>query len=165
MPEISAVIITFNEERNIKRCIESVVGVADEIIVVDSFSTDKTAGICAKFDVRFIQTNFRGYVEQKNHALSLASCPVVLSPGADEALSPELERSIHGVKENWKYDGYYFNRRNNYCGKWLRYTSRHPDRKLRLWDKTKGRWGGLNPHDKVIIRVRLSFQAGPGRVS
>ncbi len=162
MPEISAVIITFNEENNIGRCLESVKKVADEIVVVDSFSTDKTAEICSNYNVRFVQSDFRGYIEQKNLALSLAGCPVVLSLDADEALSPELERSIVEVKNNWRYDGYYFNRLNNYCGRWMRYTSRYPDRKLRLWDKTKGRFGGTNPHDKVLMDKgsKVSFLRG-----
>ncbi len=162
MPEISVIIITYNEEKNIGRCLTSVERIADEIIVVDSFSTDNTAEICNSFRVNFFQTIFRGYIEQKNYALSLASCPVVLSLDADEALSPELERSIVGVKNNWKYDGYYFNRLNKYCGRWMRYTSRYPDRKLRLWDRTRGRFGGTNPHDRVLMDKgsRVSFLKG-----
>ncbi len=151
MPEISAVIITFNEEKNIERCLKSLERVADEIIVVDSFSTDSTREICERFSVKFIQNSFGGYIEQKNFALSLARYRLVLSLDADEALSPGLEESVLRVKSELKYDGYYINRRNNYYGKWIRFTSRYPDRKLRLWDKTKGSWGGLNPHDKVIM--------------
>lgn len=162
MPEISAVIITFNEEKSIGRCLESVEKVADEIVVVDSFSCDKTAEICSRFNVRFFQVAFKGYIEQKNLALSMANCPVVLSLDADEALSPELEKSILDVKDNWRYEGYYFNRLNKYCGRWMRYTSRYPDRKLRLWDRTKGSFGGMNPHDKVIMDKgsRVSFLKG-----
>ena len=162
MPEISAVIITFNEEKNIERCLKSLERVADEIVVVDSFSTDNTREICGRFNVKFVQNSFGGYIEQKNFALTQAKFPVVLSLDADEALSPNLEESVLKVKGDWKYDGYYFNRLNNYYGKWIRYTSRYPDRKLRLWDKTKGSWGGLNPHDKVIMDKgsRTSFLRG-----
>jgi glycosyltransferase involved in cell wall biosynthesis len=149
MTKISAVIITYNEERNIERCLKSLERVADEIVVVDSFSTDGTPGICSRYNVKFVRNNFEGYIEQKNFALTQASFPLVLSLDADEALSPELEKSILEVKEEWKCDGYYFNRLNNYYGKWMRYTSRNPDRKLRLWDIRKGAWGGLNPHDTV----------------
>lgn len=151
MINISAVIITFNEEDNIGRCLDSVRNVADEIIVVDSFSNDRTEDICRSYGVRFVQNRFGGYIEQKNFAVSHSSNPVVLSLDADEALSPELESSILEVKKAWKHDGYYVNRINNYCGKWIRHTSWYPDRKLRLWDKRKGSWGGLNPHDRVEL--------------
>jgi glycosyltransferase involved in cell wall biosynthesis len=162
MPEISAVIITFNEEKNIERCLKSLERVTDEIVVVDSFSTDNTREICSRFNVKFIQNSFGGYIEQKNFALSRAKYSHVLSLDADEALSSGLEESVLKVKSDWKYDGYYINRRNNYYGKWIRFTSRYPDRKLRLWDKTKGSWGGLNPHDKVMMKKgsRTSFLRG-----
>ncbi len=149
MPAISATVITFNEEKNIGRCLDSLAGVADEIVVVDSYSTDRTAEICSRYDIRFVQNEFPGHIQQKNFAVSLTSHPLVLSLDADEVLSPELRSSILHAKENWKYDGYYFQRLNNYCGEWIRHTSWYPDFKLRLWDKRKGRWGGLNPHDKV----------------
>lgn len=151
MSRISAVVITFNEERNIERCLESLSNVADEIVVVDSFSTDKTPELCRRFNVKFFQHKFIGYIEQKNYAVTRATHPVIISLDADETLSPELEQSVLEAKNNWKVDGYCFNRRNNYYGKWMRYTSRYPDRKLRLWDRNKGVWGGINPHDRVIM--------------
>jgi glycosyltransferase involved in cell wall biosynthesis len=149
MPSISAVIITFNEQEHIGNCINSLQGIADEILVVDSFSTDSTEAICNKFNVRFVKHHFEGYFEQKNYALSLASFPIVLSLDGDEALSDELKKSILEVKSDWKYDGYHFNRSHNYCGKWLRYSRWYPDRQLRLFDRGKGRWVGPNPHDNV----------------
>lgn len=149
MPEISAVIITFNEERNIERCLDSLARVADEIVVVDSFSTDRTIELCKKYKVRIIQNAFEGYIQQKNFAVSQTRYPVVLSLDADELLSDELIDSIQIVKVNWVYDGYFCNRINNYCGKWIMHTSWYPDKKLRLWDKRKGSWTGLNPHDRV----------------
>ncbi|MFO7924902.1 MAG: glycosyltransferase family 2 protein [Bacteroidales bacterium] len=152
MPEISAVIITFNEEANIERCLKSVRNVADEIIVVDSFSTDKTSEICSKYKARFVHNTFNGYIEQKNFALSMAKYPVVLSLDADEALSAELENSILKVKEDWRHDGYYCNRINNFYGKWMRHNSKYPDWVMRLFDKERGSWGGLNPHDRVELR-------------
>ena len=152
MPKISVIIITLNEEANIERCIRSVLPVADEIVVVDSFSTDRTEEIVRKFNVRFYQNNFLGHIQQKNFALSKSLYPHVLSLDADEALSEQLCESIMEVKNNWNADGYYFNRLTNYCGKWIRYTSWYPSQKLRLWDKTKGNWGGINPHDKVIMQ-------------
>lgn len=148
---ISAVIITLNEERNIRRCLESLEGIADEIVVVDSYSTDDTEKICKEFNARFIKHRFFGYIEQKNWAVLQAYSPYILSLDADESLSAELRGSILEVKHNWTHDGYYFNRLSSYAGKWIRHTSMYPDRKLRLWDSRKGRWGGVNPHDKYML--------------
>ncbi len=151
MPEISAIIITLNEEKNIERCIKSVSEVADEIVVVDSFSTDRTEEICNSFDVKFVKHKFEGHIEQKNYAITQASFPHILSIDADEALSDELAESIKEAKSNWECDGYYFNRLTNYCGKWIRHCGWYPDQKLRLWDSRKGSWQGENPHDKYIL--------------
>ena len=156
MTKISAVIITYNEERNIGRCLESVKDIADDIVVVDSFSTDNTEKICREHDVRFIQHAFEGHIEQKNWAIAQARYPHILSLDADELLSDRLKRSIREVKENWEFDGYYFNRLTNYCGKWIRHSSWYPSRKLRLWDSRKGRWGGMNPHDHFILEKGAS---------
>ena len=153
--KLSATIITFNEERKIDRCLQSLQGIADEIIVVDSFSTDGTENICRKYGVIFIKNRFEGYVAQKNFAMRKTSFDHVLSLDADEALSEELKASILKIKVDWgKYDGYAFNRRNNYCGKWIRFCGWYPDRKIRLWDRRKGEWGGTDPHDQVIIKSK-----------
>lgn len=151
MQKISAVIITLNEEKNIARCLQSLQGVADEIVVIDSNSTDRTAAICKDFDVTFLLNPFEGHIQQKNFALEKASHPIVLALDADEALSKELQASILEVKKNWKQDAYHFHRLTNYCGQWVKYAGWYPDVKLRLWDKRKGKWGGTNPHDKVMI--------------
>jgi len=148
---ISAVIITLNEERNIGRCLDSLQGVADEIVVVDSYSSDRTEEICRSHGARFIQHRFVGHIEQKNWAILQASHPYVLSLDADEVLSYELKSSIMEVKGNWTHDAYYFNRLTSYCGKWIRHTTWYPSRKLRLWDSRKGSWGGINPHDRFIL--------------
>lgn len=150
MEKISAIILTFNEERNIARCIQSVLGLADEILVVDSFSTDKTADICHEYGVRFVQHRFDGYIEQKNYAAGLATYDLLLSLDADEALSDTLRESVAAVKANRKYDCYSMNRLTNYCGKWIRHSGWYPDVKVRLFDRRKGSWGGVNPHDKFI---------------
>jgi len=100
MQKLSVAIITLNEERDIGRCLESVQGLADEIVVVDSFSTDKTEAICLQYGARFIQHQFEGYIEQKNFALSQTSFQYVLSLDADEALSEELKVSILQTKSN-----------------------------------------------------------------
>ena len=151
MLKLSVVIITLNEEKNIARCLESVKDIADEIVIVDSFSSDRTEEICKSFNVRFISHEFNGHIEQKNWAIQQATYQHVLSLDADEELSERLKKSILEVKGNWQHDGYYFNRLTNYCGKWIRHTSWYPARKLRLWDRSKGKWGGLNPHDKFKL--------------
>ena len=148
---ISGVIITSNEEKNIGRCLNSLSDVCDEIIVVDSLSTDRTKEICEEHTVKFIENPFPGHIEQKNFALDQASYDYVLSLDADEALSPELKASILKAKENWQHHAYKFNRFTNYCGQWIRHSGWYPDTKIRLWDRRKGRWGGLNPHDSVIL--------------
>jgi glycosyltransferase involved in cell wall biosynthesis len=152
MVPVSVVVITFNEEDNIERCLLSVQDIADEIVVVDSLSTDKTKEICLRLGVKFIEQPFLGYVEQKNKALEHCQYPHVLSLDADEALSDQLKASILKAKENWTSDGYEFNRLTNYCGKWIRHTDWYPDRKLRLFDKRKGKWEGINPHDKYMLQ-------------
>lgn len=151
MIKLSVVIITFNEERNIGRCLESVKEIADEVVVLDSFSSDRTEEIVKSFGGKFYQHKFDGHIQQKNRAITYASSPYVLSLDADEALSAELKKSILAVKKDWNYNGYRMNRLTNYCGKWIKHSGWYPDTKLRLWDSRKGRWGGINPHDKYEL--------------
>jgi glycosyltransferase involved in cell wall biosynthesis len=152
MTRISAVIITYNEANNIGRCLDSLEGIADDIVVVDSYSTDQTAAICLEKGARVIQHPFEGHIEQKNWALDQALYPFVLSLDADEALSEILRQSILDVKTSGDpADGCHMNRLTNYCGRWIHHSGWYPDRKLRLFDRTKGCWGGLNPHDKVVM--------------
>lgn len=149
--KISAVIITYNEERNIRRCLASLQDIADEMVVVDSYSADQTENICRQMGAIFLQHRFDGHIEQKNYALGKASYDVILSLDADEALSDELRESIRAAKDNWDSDGYSFNRLTSYCGKWIRHCGWYPDVKIRLWDRKKGQWGGTNPHDRVVM--------------
>ncbi len=148
----SATIITFNEERNIARCIESLLPVTDDIIIVDSFSTDNTKAICSKYPVKFHQQKFEGHIQQKNIAISLASNDKIISLDADEALSVELQQTLLKLKTNWKYDGYYAKRANFYCGQFIKWSGWNPDKKLRVFDKNKASWGGINPHDTIIFK-------------
>ena len=168
MIPLSVVIITNNEERNIGRCLASVKAIADEIVVVDSFSEDRTVHICAEYGARFSQHAFEGHIQQKNYAASLAKNDWVLSLDADEALSPELQNSIvevlrhaqlveaspaniEGGVVKVKPDAYKMNRLTNYCGHWVKHCGWYPDTKLRLFNRTKGQWGGVNPHDKYEL--------------
>lgn len=149
--KLSAVIITFNEEKNIERCLSSLLPVADEIVVVDSFSKDSTEEICRKFPVRFITNPFEGHIQQKNYAIDQATCDWVLSLDADEALTPELQESILAIKNDPKLNGYSMNRRTYYCGHWVKYCGWYPDTKTRLIKKSEGRWAGVNPHDRLDL--------------
>lgn len=150
--QLSVVIITFNEEKNIARCLDSLQGVADDIVVVDSFSKDKTEEIVVQKGARFVQHAFEGHIEQKNWAITQAKFPIVLSLDADEALDDNLKKEILRVKNNWTADAYSMNRLTNYCGKWIKHCGWYPDNKLRLWDTRKGKWGGVNPHDKFEMQ-------------
>ncbi|MEP7127487.1 MAG: glycosyltransferase family 2 protein [Chitinophagales bacterium] len=156
MTPLSVVIITFNEEKNIGKCLDSVAEVADEIVVVDGFSTDRTKEICESYSVRFVKHIFEGHKEQKNYAVSLSAHQLVLSLDADECLSPELQQSILSVKNNWQHDGYFMNRLTCFCGQWVHHSGWYPDRKLRLFNKSKGAFGGTNPHDKFELLPKTS---------
>lgn len=158
MANLSVVIIAFNEEKNIERCLSSVQDIADEVVVVDSFSNDSTGLICEKFNAKVIKHAFEGHIEQKNWAITQTEYPHILSLDADEALSEELRESILKVKENWLEDGYCFNRLTNFCGKWVRHCGWYPDTKLRLFKKETGRWGGMNPHDKFVPDPGMSIK-------
>jgi glycosyltransferase involved in cell wall biosynthesis len=149
--KLSAVIITFNEERNLPRCIDSLKSVADEIIVVDSFSTDTTRAIAEAAGATFIQHPFEGHIQQKNVALSLANYELILSLDADEALDETLRNSILKVKETAGSAGYSMNRLTNYCGHWVKYCGWYPDTKVRLIRAGKGAWTGVNPHDRLDL--------------
>lgn len=147
--KISAVIITFNEEANIGRCIDSLRPVADEIIVVDCFSTDSTKEICLRKGVVFVENEFLGFANQKNFAASQATCDYILSLDADEYLSPDLTQSLLKTKGNLDVDGYTMNRLSSYAGEWVRTCGWYPDTKLRLWKRGKGVWKGQGIHERV----------------
>lgn len=154
MVKLSGVIITYNEERNIEKCLQSLVNVVDEIVVVDSFSTDKTKSICESFNVKFVEQKFLGYIEQKNFALSLATYDDVVCLDGDEALSETLQQSIIEVKSNWKSDGYYANRFNNFCGQWIQHSDWYPNKKLRVFDRRKACWHGHHIHETIKFSIK-----------
>lgn len=151
MIKISGVIITYNEERYIEECLKSLINVVDEIIVVDSYSKDNTKAICQKYNVVFMEQEFLGYIEQKNFALSKASNDYIVSLDGDESLSEPLQNSILALKNNWKYTGYYCNRFNNFCGQWIKHSDWYPNKKLRVFDRRKAKWKGINPHDNIVV--------------
>lgn len=158
MGNLSAIIITYNEERKIQHCINSVRKVAEDIVVVDSFSKDKTRQICLDSGVRFVEREFISYADQKNYAVSLAKYDHILSLDADEYLSEELEKSILDVKETWTHEAYKMNRLSSYDERWIRNGAWYPDRQLRLWNRKFGSWGGSNPHEKVILQNGITVK-------
>lgn len=148
---LSVVIITFNEEHNISRCIHSVSSVADEVIVLDSFSTDQTPAICLAIpNVRFVQHKWEGYSAQKNRANAMASNDWILSIDADEVLSEELMASVITWKERPVPAG--FNRLTNYAGKWIHHGGWYPDFKFRLFNRRNTRWEGII-HEQLVSDV------------
>jgi glycosyltransferase involved in cell wall biosynthesis len=154
MPQVplSVVIITFNEEANIARCLKAARPIADELVVVDSFSTDRTVEICRQLGARLVQHAFEGYVEQKNYATAQAQHDYVLQLDADEVLTDELRRSIRAATANWQHAGYTLARLTNYCGSWVRHGGWYPDRKLRLYDRRLGAWQGLLLHERYEVQ-------------
>lgn len=151
MPALSVVIITRNEERNIARCITSVHALSDDIVVVDSGSTDRTVAIATEMGARVSSRPWAGYSAQKNHANALARHGHILSLDADEALSPELTRSIQqAAAAGWK-GAYSFHRLTNYCGHWVRHGGWYPDTKLRIFPKEGTRWTGEHVHETLEL--------------
>jgi len=149
--KLSAVVITYNEERNIGRCLDSLLPVADEIVVLDSNSTDQTVAIAESRGAKVYLQSFLGYVEQKNRALELASHDLVLSLDADEALDEKLTQSILAAKQESPGSAYSMNRCTWYCDRFIKHGSWYPDRKIRLFNKTQARWAGDNPHDHIVV--------------
>lgn len=148
---LSVVIITFNEEANIGRCLLAASTIADELLVVDSGSTDSTVAIAESLGARVVFHPFEGHIQQKNWAKSQAKHAYILSLDADEVLSPELTSALLEQKKA----GFPFpcsvNRLTWYCGQWLYHGGFNPDWKLRLWHKEAGLWTGINPHDSFKL--------------
>lgn len=164
MHPLSVVIITFNEEQNIRRCIESVQRIADEIIVLDSFSTDQTVEIARSLGAIVHTEKFRGYIGQKNHAIWLATHNYILSLDGDEALNEKSIDSILEEKKTFTQRAYSINRCTSYCGHFIRHGLWYPDRKIRLFDRRVAQWGGLNPHDHIHLNDGLNAKHIDGEI-
>lgn len=151
--KISVAVITFNEESNIERCLKSVVSLADEIVVVDSISSDNTVAIAQANGAKVIPQKFLGYIEQKNFAIDQCANDWVLSLDADECLSEALLENLKLIKNNPPIaDAFRMSRMTSYCGQWIKHGGWYPDKKVRLINKHKARWGGINPHDELIVK-------------
>ncbi|MBW2000423.1 MAG: glycosyltransferase family 2 protein [Deltaproteobacteria bacterium] len=153
---ISACIICFNEEHNIRRCLESVLWV-DEIIVVDSMSRDTTVEIARRFTRAVFERPWEGYASQKNFALSRASSDWVLSLDADEEVTPELREEIQRelAKAPNECAGYRIPRLSFYQGRWIKHSGFYPDRQLRLFRRELGSWVGGRVHERVEVKGKV----------
>lgn len=158
MTPITAVIITFNEERNILRCIESLRGIADEIIVLDSFSTDKTQEICEslaqEMNLRFYKKEWIGYSHNKNYLNSLATHDYLFSIDADEAVDETLRAAILREKTKGLRGTYSVNRLTNYCGKWIKHSGWYPDIKIRIFARSNAEWSGEYVHETLEFKQK-----------
>lgn len=159
--QLSAIVVCFNEEEHIRDCLESVRW-ADEIIVVDSHSTDRTLEIAREYTDRIFVRNWPGYREQKQFALDQARYGWVLNLDADERVSRELREEIQRelAAEDPAVAGYYIPRLVYYLGRWWLHGGWYPDYRLRLFRRDRARWGGINPHEKVIVEGKTMRLTG-----
>jgi glycosyltransferase involved in cell wall biosynthesis len=155
MEKISVYILTFNNERTIARCLKSVRW-ADELVLVDSYSTDGTMEICRRFTDQVYQRKWTNHQDQYQYAADLTANRWVMFVDADEEVPPELAQEIKEElrTNNGQWDGYIAHRRTYYLGRWIQYGGWYPDYEIRLYDRNKGRWeGGL--HAKVMVEGRV----------
>lgn len=151
MSKISCIIITYNESRNIRRCLESVNWV-DEIVVVDSHSTDDTREIASAFTDKIHQLKWSGFGPAKECARDKATGDWILSVDADEVVPDELKEEIRGAVESQEsLDGYFMPRRSNFLGRWIGHGGWYPDLVLRLFRKEKGRFTDRVVHEEVRV--------------
>ena len=148
---VSIAIICLNEENNIRRCLESS-SWADEIVVVDSMSDDRTVEIAGQYTDAVFQRTWTGYEDQKNFALSKSTRDWILSIDADEEISESLRNEIlTEIAGPDAKDGYRIPRRSFYQGRWINHSGFYPDRQLRLFRRGQGRWTGGRVHERVEI--------------
>ncbi len=152
MKKVSAVLITYNEEDKIQRALDSLQAVSDEIVVVDSHSTDATVESCSRYTDRVLTKSWQGYRDQKQFATGQASHEWVLSLDADEVLSPQLaEEILQWKEEENNFEGYYLPRKTFFMGRWIEHTTWYPDWQLRLFRKSCGRWAGGRVHESFRV--------------
>ncbi|MDA2934196.1 glycosyltransferase family 2 protein [Acidobacteria bacterium AH-259-D05] len=152
MKRISAVVITYNEEEKIQRALTSLKPVSDEIIVVDSYSTDATVEYCRRYTDRVLLRVWEGYRDQKQFATDQARHDWILSLDGDEVLSTQLrEELLQWKQEKTNCEGYYFPRKAFFMGRWIEHTTWYPDWQLRLFEKSCGRWAGGRVHESVRV--------------
>lgn len=159
--EISAVIITFNEEKRLEPALRSLAGIVSEIIVVDSQSTDDTVKIAKKNGARVFERPWTNFADQKNYGIRQASFPWILSLDADERLSPGLREEILSLKAvEPGCAGYSVCRRVFYLGRWIRHSGWYPDRRVRLFRRDRARWEGEFVHESLAVDGKIEKLAG-----
>jgi glycosyl transferase family 2 len=159
MNRLSACLITLNEEQNLPRALTSLAGIADEIVVVDCGSQDRTADIAREYGAKVITKAWTNFAEQKNAAAAAANHDWILSMDADEELSPELRKTLLAWKEKEPGHAVYeFARRAWYVGGWIRHSGWYPERQRRLFRCDAARFSG-------IVHESLQFSGEPGRLS
>jgi glycosyltransferase involved in cell wall biosynthesis len=147
MEKISAIIIAFNEEKNIERCLQSLEW-ADEIVIIDAFSTDRTVALSKKYTARIIQHTWEGFAKQKIFATSQARNDWIFSIDADEEVSDQLKYEIIRIKQSGAAaQAYRMSRKMYYLGKWITHGSWYPDYKVRLFNRQHGHWEGVDIHE------------------
>lgn len=151
MDKISAVVITHNAATTIGNCIDALKKVSDEIIVIDSFSTDETADICKEKNINFFQQNWLGFGAQKNFGINKASYNYILSIDADEIISDELATSVNKEKNRGLSGLYSLLFLHHYYFDFAKHGASGPDTKTRLFDKTNVRWNEREVHEALII--------------
>ncbi len=157
---LSVTVITKNEEANIRRCLESVRW-ADEIVVADSGSTDRTLEICRGYDCRILQTEWMGYGPTKQRATEAASHDWILSVDADEEATEELREAIHGALQSPAYDAYRVRRRSFYLGRPIRHCGWSRDYPVRLFHRTRCRWNDRPVHESIVVSGRTGTIRSP----
>lgn len=157
---VSVVIITKNEEHNIEDALKSVAD-AIEVVVVDSFSSDKTVEICRKYTDKIFQHQWEGFARQKQKAVDHAGGEWILILDADERVTPELKTEIINAITNSGCNGYYIPRENYFIGKWIRHGGWWPDHTLRLFKKNKGHFEIREVHEKVTVEGKTAYLRNP----
>lgn len=153
---ISAVVITYNEEANIGDCLESI-SWTDEIIVIDSGSTDKTVEIAKKYTDKVFMHEWSGYSAQKNHGIRLTKEDWILSIDADERVTYDLKKEILANLGSKSFNGFYMPRRSYFLGKWLKYSGWYPDYQLRVFRKSDGKFNERVVHEGVKVSGDIGY--------
>lgn len=159
---VSAIVVCFNEEDRIGDCLESVRW-CDEIVVVDSFSSDRTPEICRRYTERFIQKEWAGYRDQKAFAHSQATKEWVLLVDSDERVTPALREEIKATlaRDGTEYGGYAVPRLVRYLGRWWWRGGWYPDYDVRLFQRERATWGGSDPHEKILVDGKIRRLKNP----
>jgi glycosyltransferase involved in cell wall biosynthesis len=165
MPDLSVVIITHNEASNIERCLNSVLKISSDIIVIDSFSTDNTIALCKKNGVTVQQRKWEGYASQKNYGNTLTKSDWILSIDADEEVSEELAKEINDEFKDPHYNCYEIPFKTNFCGKWLSFGHWNPENHIRIFNKREVNWNTDAVHEGLTVSKKLSVKRFKGKIN